>query len=79
MHTSIEPNFSGMAAIIGKNADFIDDVIPGPVAIYRLHKQGRVGVDESFLTLEVVDCPGPPLKQEIADVVPGSLNQILKP
>ena len=27
MHTSIEPNASGMAAIIGKNADFIDDVI----------------------------------------------------
>ena len=27
MHTSIEPNLSGMAAIIGKNADFIDDVI----------------------------------------------------
>ncbi|MDB4861386.1 ACP S-malonyltransferase [Alphaproteobacteria bacterium] len=27
MHSSIEPNLSGMAAIIGKNADFIDDVI----------------------------------------------------
>jgi [acyl-carrier-protein] S-malonyltransferase len=27
MHFSIEPNISGMAAIIGKNADFIDDVI----------------------------------------------------
>ena len=27
MHSSIEPNFSGMAAVIGKNADFIDDVI----------------------------------------------------
>ena len=27
MHSSIEPNISGMAAIIGKNADFIDDVI----------------------------------------------------
>ncbi len=27
MHSSIEPNTSGMAAIIGKNADFIDDVI----------------------------------------------------
>ena len=27
MHSSIEPNVSGMAAIIGKNADFIDDVI----------------------------------------------------
>jgi [acyl-carrier-protein] S-malonyltransferase len=27
MHSSINPNISGMAAIIGKNADFIDDVI----------------------------------------------------
>ena len=27
MHSSIEPNISGMAAIIGKNADFINDVI----------------------------------------------------
>ena len=27
MHSSIQPNISGMAAIIGKNADFIDDVI----------------------------------------------------
>ena len=27
MHSSIEPNVSGMAAIIGKNAGFIDDVI----------------------------------------------------
>jgi [acyl-carrier-protein] S-malonyltransferase len=27
MQSSIEPNVSGMAAIIGKNADFIDDVI----------------------------------------------------
>ena len=27
MHSSIEPNISGMAAVIGKNADFIDDVI----------------------------------------------------
>ena len=27
MHSSIKPNVSGMAAIIGKNADFIDDVI----------------------------------------------------
>ena len=27
MHSSIEPNISGMAAIIGKNADFIDEVI----------------------------------------------------
>jgi [acyl-carrier-protein] S-malonyltransferase len=27
MHSSIEPNVSGMAAIIGRNADFIDDVI----------------------------------------------------
>ena len=27
MHSSIEPNVSGMAAIIGKNADFIEDVI----------------------------------------------------
>ena len=27
MHSSIEPNVSGMAAIIGKNADFIDGVI----------------------------------------------------
>ena len=27
MHSSIEPNVSGMAAIIGKNAEFIDDVI----------------------------------------------------
>ena len=27
MHSSIEPNVSGMAAIIGKNADFIDNVI----------------------------------------------------
>ena len=27
MHSSIAPNVSGMAAIIGKNADFIDDVI----------------------------------------------------
>jgi [acyl-carrier-protein] S-malonyltransferase len=27
MHSCIEPNVSGMAAIIGKNADFIDDVI----------------------------------------------------
>ena len=27
MHSSIEPNLSGMAAIIGKNADFIDGVI----------------------------------------------------
>jgi len=27
MHSSIEPNLSSMAAIIGKNADFIDDVI----------------------------------------------------
>ena len=27
MHSSIKPNLSGMAAIIGKNADFIDDVI----------------------------------------------------
>jgi len=27
MHSSIEPNASGMAAIIGKNAAFIDDVI----------------------------------------------------
>tara|TARA_B100001250_G_scaffold49083_1_gene38473 strand:+ start:65 stop:985 length:921 start_codon:yes stop_codon:yes gene_type:complete len=27
MHSSIEPNLSGMAAIIGKNADFIDYVI----------------------------------------------------
>ena len=27
MHSSIEPNVSGMAAIIGKNADYIDDVI----------------------------------------------------
>ncbi len=27
MHSSIEPNISGMAAIIGKNASFIDDVI----------------------------------------------------
>jgi [acyl-carrier-protein] S-malonyltransferase len=27
MHSSIEPNVSGMAAIIGKNADFIDDII----------------------------------------------------
>ena len=27
MHSSIEPNASGMAAIIGKNADFIDEVI----------------------------------------------------
>ena len=27
MHSSIEPNVSGMAAIIGKNADFIDDLI----------------------------------------------------
>jgi [acyl-carrier-protein] S-malonyltransferase len=27
MHSSIEPNVSGMAAIIGKNASFIDDVI----------------------------------------------------
>jgi proline racemase len=26
MHSSIKPNVSGMAAIIGKNADFIDDV-----------------------------------------------------
>ncbi len=27
MHSSIEPNVSGMAAIIGKDADFIDEVI----------------------------------------------------
>ena len=27
MHSSIKPNVSGMAAIIGKNADYIDDVI----------------------------------------------------
>ena len=27
MHSSIKPNISGMAAIIGKNADFIDDLI----------------------------------------------------
>jgi [acyl-carrier-protein] S-malonyltransferase len=27
MHSSIEPNVSGMAAIIGKNADFVDDLI----------------------------------------------------
>ena len=27
MHSSIQPNVSGMAAIIGKNADFIDDII----------------------------------------------------
>lgn len=27
MHSSVEPNVSGMAAIIGKNANFIDDVI----------------------------------------------------
>ena len=27
MHSSIKPNVSGMAAIIGKNADFIDDLI----------------------------------------------------
>ena len=27
MHSSIEPNVSGMAAIIGKNADFVDDII----------------------------------------------------
>ncbi|MDA9632995.1 ACP S-malonyltransferase [Pelagibacteraceae bacterium] len=27
MHLSIDPNLSGMAAIIGKNANFIDDVI----------------------------------------------------
>jgi len=27
MHSSIEPNVSGMAAIIGKDSDFIDDVI----------------------------------------------------
>ena len=27
MHLSVKPNISGMAAIIGKNADFIDDVI----------------------------------------------------
>ena len=27
MHSSIEPNISGMAAIIGKNAEFIDEVI----------------------------------------------------
>ena len=27
MHSSIKPNVSGMAAIIGKNADFIEDVI----------------------------------------------------
>ena len=27
MHSSIQPNVSGMAAIIGKNADFIDEVI----------------------------------------------------
>ena len=27
MHSSIKPNISGMAAIIGKNVDFIDDVI----------------------------------------------------
>ena len=27
MHSSIEPNISGMAAIIGKNAEFVDEVI----------------------------------------------------
>ena len=27
MHSSIQPNFSGMAAVIGKSADFIDEVI----------------------------------------------------
>ena len=27
MHSSIEPNISGMAAIIGKNSDFVDEVI----------------------------------------------------
>ena len=27
MHSSIKPNISGMAAIIGKNANFVDDVI----------------------------------------------------
>ena len=27
MHSSIEPNVSGMAAIIGKNSDFVDDLI----------------------------------------------------
>ncbi len=77
--TSITVMLTHKVAWNGLDFDFIDQEIPGPVAIYRLHKQGRVGVDESFLTLEVVDCPGPPLKQEIADVVPGSLKQILKP
>ena len=27
MHSSIQPNFSGMAAVIGKSADFIDEII----------------------------------------------------
>ena len=75
--TSIRVQLTHKQALTGLNFDFIDQEIPGPIAIYRLHKQGRVGVDESFLTLEVIDCPGPPLKQEIADVVPGSLKQLL--
>ena len=59
--------------------DFIDQKKFGPVAVYRLHKQGRVGVAKSYLTLEVVDCPGPPLKQEAVDAVPESVKQILNP
>jgi len=77
--TSIIVQLTHKQAWSGINFDFIDQKKFGPVAVYRLHKQGRVGVAKSYLTLEVVDCPGPPLKQEAVDAVPESVKQILNP
>ena len=62
MQSAIEPNTSGMAAVIGKNAEFVDEVTSTQskeqeAFIYRIQELGGAGFpSERLLTASVGMC-----------------------
>lgn len=45
---------------VGARWNLIDEEITGPLAMYDLHRQGKIGADGSTIEFRVLDCPGPP-------------------
>lgn len=45
---------------VGARWNLIDEQITGPLAMYDLHRQGKINADGSTIEFRVLDCPGPP-------------------
>lgn len=45
---------------VGARWNLIDEELAGPLAMYELQRQGKIGADGSTIEFRVLNCPGPP-------------------